>query len=141
MRLYCFSSLLLLVTAVAAVLLAAPTSIAFQPSTSILQSPHHHHLIPHRAYTSLSYTTNEDDSSADVPITISIHSLLEEKRVDDAIIALKQYSHEVPASTYHEVIEACCAGGYDKNDRKRRPAKNGQKSSKKKDEIDRISMA
>jgi len=151
MRLYCLSSLLLLATAVAAVLLAAPTSRAFQPSTSILQSsPHHPSIIPHRSYntptsSSLSYASKskeeeEDNSSSatDVPITISIHSLLEKKRIDDAIIALKQYSHEVPASTYHEVIEACCAGGYDKNDRKRRPA---AKKSSKKNEIDRISMA
>ena len=150
MRLYCSSSLLLLVTAVAVLLLAAPTSTAFQPSTSILQSSPHHRYpstsIERRRTTytsgSLSYTTNEGDNNsaaADVPITISIHSLLEEKRIDDAIIALKQYSHEVPASTYHEVIEACCAGGYDRNDKKRHPAKNGQKS--KKNEIDRISMA
>jgi len=137
---YCCSSILLLAAAI--VLLVAPTSIviAFQPSTSILQSVPHHHHDPHRTYTSLSYTTNEDDSSADVPITISIHSLLEEKRIYDAIIALKQYSHEVPASTYHEVIEACCAGGYDKNDRKSPVAKNSGKKSKK-NEIDRISMA
>ena len=136
---YSSSSILLLATAVAAVLSAAYPSIAFQPSTSILQSPpHHRYPSTRRTYTSgsLSYTTNEDDSSTDVPITISIHSLLEEKRIDDAIIALKQYSYEVPASTYHEVIEACCAGGYDKNDRKRRPSKKS-----KKNEIDRISMA
>ena len=146
---YCSSSILLL--AAAAVLLsAAYPSLAFQPSTSILQSsPQHTSTIPHRRIltsSSLSYASkskeeeDNNNSATDVPITISIHSLLEEKRIDDAIIALKQYSYEVPASTYHEVIEACCAGGYDKNDRKRHPAKNGQKSSKQK-EIDRIDLA
>ena len=147
---YCSSSILLLTTAVA-VLSAAYPAIAFQPSTSILQ-PHHPSTIPRSTYTSssLSYASKskeeDDDSSSatDVPITISIHSLLEERRIDDAIIALKQYSYEVPASTYHEVIEACCAGGY-VDGKRRRPAvkKSSSKNNKEKGggEIDRIDLA
>ena len=147
MRLYCSSSILLLAVAAISVLSAAYPSIAFQPSTSILSSPHHPSTIPRSTYSSLSYTSKskgeEDNNSSatDVPITISIHSLLEEKRIDDAIIALRQYSHEVPASTYHEVIEACCAGGYDKNERKRHPAKNSKKSRSKQNQTDRIDLA
>jgi len=143
-----YYSFTLLLSAATILLSAAYPSIAFQPSTSIFQSSPHHHpsTIPRSTYSSLSYASKskeEDDNSAatDVQITISIHSLLEQKRIDDAIVALKQYSFEVPASTYHEVIEACCAGGYDKNDRKRRPAKNSSKKSSKKDETDRIDLA
>lgn len=85
---------------------------------------------------SLSYTSKVDSHHAadteKVP-AISIHSLLESGRIDDAAAELKAHgSNEIPASTYHAVIEACCAGGME-------PQNRHQKNSKRKD--DRIELA
>ena len=84
---------------------------------------------------SLSYTSKSNNhavSTEKVP-TLSIHSLLEAGRIDDAAAELlKSDNNEVPASTYHAVIEVCCAGGgFDPKSRQR----------KNKNEDDRIEIA
>ena len=97
------------------------------------------------SYTSKTADDNHNNTDHDVPTTLSIHSLLENGRLDDAIVALKQYSNDVPASTYHSILEACCAGsssfeGTKKNRKQKQQNKGG---NKKRDEIsiDRIGLA
>jgi len=83
-----------------------------------------------RSYTSKS--NNHAVSTEKVP-TLSIHSLLEAGRIDDAVAELRKSGNkEVPASTYHAVIEACCAGGGNE-------PKRGQRKNKNED--DRIDIA
>eukprot|EP00571_Detonula_confervacea_P012159 CAMPEP_0172311378 /NCGR_PEP_ID=MMETSP1058-20130122/14636_1 /TAXON_ID=83371 /ORGANISM="Detonula confervacea, Strain CCMP 353" /LENGTH=656 /DNA_ID=CAMNT_0013024537 /DNA_START=111 /DNA_END=2081 /DNA_ORIENTATION=- len=80
---------------------------------------------------SRSYTTkseNHAEGTEQVP-TLSIQSLLEAGRLDDAVAELKNHGGEVPASTYHAVIEACCAGGLE------------PKRQKKNSKDDRIELA
>eukprot|EP00584_Thalassiosira_punctigera_P023090 CAMPEP_0172555006 /NCGR_PEP_ID=MMETSP1067-20121228/57533_1 /TAXON_ID=265564 ORGANISM="Thalassiosira punctigera, Strain Tpunct2005C2" /NCGR_SAMPLE_ID=MMETSP1067 /ASSEMBLY_ACC=CAM_ASM_000444 /LENGTH=669 /DNA_ID=CAMNT_0013343497 /DNA_START=154 /DNA_END=2163 /DNA_ORIENTATION=- len=57
-------------------------------------------------------------TTAKVP-TLSIHSLLEAGRIDDAVADLRKSGDEVPASTYHAVMEACCAGGFEPKRKKK----------------------
>lgn len=78
-----------------------------------------------------SKTHSNDVGIAEVT-TIPIHSLLEAGRIDDAVAELlRTPGNEVPASTYHAVIEACCAGGFEP----KRPKKNNRTSA------DRIDVA
>ena len=98
------------------------------------------------SYTSKSTTDdNHNNNDHDVPTTLSIHSLLEDGRLDDAIVALKQYSNDVPASTYHSILEACCAGSssFDgtKNTNKKQKQNKGSISNKRDETIDRIGLA
>ena len=47
-------------------------------------------------------------------IALSVHSLLEAGRIDEAILQLNEYDNAnniIPSSTYHAVIEACRVGG------------------------------
>ena len=81
---------------------------------------------------SFSYASKSDGHVPEKLPTLSIHTLLEEGRLDDAVVELRKSSNEVPASTYHAVIEACCAGGFEHNRKK-------QQNSMKDD--DRIEVA
>jgi len=74
-----------------------------------------------------SKANSQDLGTTKVP-SISILSLLEAGRTDDAVVELRKSGNEVPASTYHAVIEACCAGGFE--------PKRNQKNTKNKDRIE-----
>ena len=85
---------------------------------------------------SRSYASKSHDSTEQAP-TLSIHSLLEDGRIDDAVNELKtSSSEEVPASTYHAVIEACCAGGFESNPKKRQQQQKNKHSKQQKDRIE-----
>jgi pentatricopeptide repeat protein len=80
-------------------------------------------------------------------VALSIQSLLEAGRLDDAIQELKECNNndtEIPSSTYHSLIEACCAGGFESknhNNNKRQPKKYNIKINNKRDDVDRIEVA
>jgi len=95
-----------------------------------------------RSYAS---NTNNDQSALPITTTPSIHSLLEAGRLDDAAAGLRDrtVAGDVPASTYHAVIEACCAGGgYDprKKSKGKRQQRTQRHGKDKKDE-DRMELA
>lgn len=96
----------------------------------------------HQPQSSLAYapkSTSHDAVKEQVPSTLSVLSLLEAGRIDDAVGELRRSAdgkNETPAaSTYHAVIEACCAGGFDKS------SKRQSKGASKKLGGDRIKMA
>lgn len=93
---------------------------------------------------SRSYATKSADGHAEnappSPLAkVSINSLLENRRIDDAVKELRNSGGDssVPASTYHAVIEACCAGGVDPKQRYKTKSKHNNKKSEK----DRIDVA
>jgi len=88
---------------------------------------------------SLSYaskSSNNAVSTEEVP-ALSIHSLLEAGRIDDAASELQTSSEGVPASTYHAVIEACCAGGFEPKKRQKQKKHNNRRGG----DVDRIETA
>ncbi|KAL7553260.1 hypothetical protein ACHAWF_016515, partial [Thalassiosira exigua] len=78
---------------------------------------------------SCSYASKSDGHASEKVPSLSVYALLEEGRVNDAVAEIRNSGPEVPSSTYHAVIEACCAGGFE------------PKRKKQKNKDDRIEVA
>ncbi|KAL3759957.1 hypothetical protein ACHAWU_000580 [Discostella pseudostelligera] len=79
-----------------------------------------------------------------LPIALSILTLVETGRLDDAIQELRGCINgtEIPSSIYHAVIEACCAGGFEPSSNyKRQPKKFNDSKNNRGDGVDRIEVA
>ncbi|KAL7541143.1 hypothetical protein ACHAXR_012084 [Thalassiosira sp. AJA248-18] len=109
-----------------------PSPVGVSNRRSLLYNPPSPYFDWSRSYASKSHSQSE--STEKVP-ALSIHSLLEAGRLDDAVGELKKLSgNEVPASTYHAVIEACSAGGLSE-------PKQRQQKKRPKENVDRIELA